>query len=104
MGVDYNANFGIGYKVVDARTEEQIEEVEFLYYLEEELEKTDYWCFETGDGWYTGNENEFFVVLKEPFKNGVDLTEDKMLLGRKLKSLDVEIDGDFDLHGDIFLS
>lgn len=71
MGVDYSARFGIGVKVLDAHFNEEEEEslFEHLYAL---LEKSEFNLIEVGEGAYTGDENEYFVVLKNPFENGID--------------------------------
>ena len=65
MGVDYSANFGIGYKV--SLSEERMINNGFGMYiannLDEDLRGTDYNYFETGEGDYTGEDNEHYVTI-----------------------------------------
>ena len=63
MGVDYSSNCGIG---VEVEAYEEIGE-----YLESEegrnvLKDNDLCWFEVGDGAYTGELNEYFIVYNKP--------------------------------------
>ncbi len=62
MGVDYRANYGFGFEVYQS---EESEETYIGEQLEELLVGTPYTYFEIGDGCYSGDDNTFFVVLKD---------------------------------------
>ncbi|WP_312207714.1 hypothetical protein [Empedobacter sp.] len=63
MGVDYRANFGIGFKI-KADIDEN-DELDIREYLDELIDKSKYSWFEVGDEGYTGDENDYYVVLDE---------------------------------------
>jgi len=103
MGVDYTGHYGLGYQVVSNKlTDEQIEEYgDFKEYLRELTRETKYQVFSCGDDCYTGDNNdEFYVKLKEPFKNGnLDLTEKATKLKEFLDLHNIETVGEFDVVG-----
>ncbi len=76
MGVDYSANFGIGYKVNVTPNDDETDS-EHL----EGLNMSGLTYFETGQERY-GGKSEFYIVLAEPFKNGLDLSEPKKLIDK----------------------
>jgi len=100
MGVDYDANFGIGYRLKNKffEDDENGEEFDMESYLDDVI-TDDFRYFKTGSGSYTGEENEYYLVIKNPFETGLDLTEKKKLLDDFLAKNDLEVDGDFDVVG-----
>lgn len=85
MGVDYSGNFGIGiqvefnnlFEVIAEECEVDVDDAEeyTLEYLDDLLQGTDYDYFEVGDRFYSGQPNEVFIVIKDVFKDGYDITE-----------------------------
>jgi hypothetical protein len=103
MGVDYNANYGIGYQVKgsDDIPEDQLEYglAEYLYgKLGDEFEH-----FEVGEGNYTGEENDIYIVVKSAFKDGLDLTAKKKALDEEIKRLKLEPVGKFGDVGGLYV-
>lgn len=78
MSVDYSANFGIGYKV--SLSDEELGELgtHMADFLEETLKLTNYMYFETGEGAYTGEDNDFYVILnhEQPLEYVMEDLED----------------------------
>ena len=117
MGVDYYANYGIGQQVkfIDDFNKENInieglDNNDFegfrdfcyeLFYLDI---TDDFRFFEVGEGAYSGENNEIYIVLKEPFKNGFDLAEVKESFEKFIKSYGFETIGDFGLVGGLEVS
>lgn len=65
MGVDYTANYGIGF-LLNIPSNEELEEMELDVdsYLEDILpSNTSY--FEVGGGNYTGEQNDYYVILDD---------------------------------------
>lgn len=93
MGVDYRANYGIGFKVnlnsgdCDFHLGEHLEEV---------LDGNDYRYFRVGCGNYTGEDDDYFVVLESvgDLSNLKELLEElkSFLLEKQLISEDQEAD------------
>lgn len=73
MGVDYDAVFGIGVEV------DYINDGDEETDLREKLENLDYKDLyeygEAGDSGYSGRNPEYFIFIKDPFKDGYDITE-----------------------------
>ena len=63
MGVDYNVNFGIGFKVKSDIDEN--DELHMTDYLDELIDESKYSWFEVGEADYVGGKNEYYVVLDE---------------------------------------
>lgn len=66
MGVDYSANYGIGFRV-EASAQLLDREDDELYlqeYLDEEL-SDEYRYFEVGSGNYTGKDNDVYVIFRD---------------------------------------
>lgn len=105
MGVDYSANFGIGYKIKKV-SEEVLEEydVDIGYFFDEKLQpyKDEVSYFETGYGRYTGEDNEYFLVLKNPLSI-LDLTHVKETLDVVIYELGLETDSEFGLVGGLLV-
>ena len=62
MGVDYSANFGIGFQIVDECDDKDLT---IRDYLDELIDASKYSWFETGYEDYGGSPNKFFVVLDD---------------------------------------
>ena len=62
MGVDYRANFGIGFQIVDNCDDKDLS---IRDYLDELIDASKYSWFEVGSEPYCGNPNKFFVVLDD---------------------------------------
>lgn len=104
MGVDYTGHYGIGFKIKnidfeDENTPEEIRELEYMDEFFSEKLSDDYGYFEVGDGNYSGEDNTFYVVIREPFKYGLDLERVKIELINHLKEINIEVDSDFDVVG-----
>ncbi|OBS12813.1 hypothetical protein ATE49_15365 [Elizabethkingia miricola] len=98
MGVDYSANKGIGFMVNHNEFEDN-EDFDIREYLEEVLRGTGYQYFEVGEGAYTGETNEVYVVLSD-FKPIQDLEERAQKLKDFLLQLHlVSEDSEYDLVG-----
>jgi hypothetical protein len=72
MGVDYSAKFGIGYKIKVAK--EVVEEEyggDTYEYLQDIVKKfvDGVTYFETGSEVYGGDENDWCLIVEEPFAN-----------------------------------
>lgn len=64
MSVDYTGNYGIGVKVIKKEFDEESKYNEdFIGYLDDVLENTDYYYFEVGDSMYSGKENDIYVCI-----------------------------------------
>jgi hypothetical protein len=103
MSVDYEANYGIGYKVCETEEIKEIEEMEdgLNEYLECEAGEG-FYCFETGNA-YSGESDGVFLGIRDPFKDGLDLTSAKERLDKEVKRLKLDIDGDFGTIGGLYI-
>jgi len=105
MGVDYNGNYGIGVKVIRKEFEEGHEYYEdFLTWLDEQLEGWAYEYFEVGEGSYTGEEDDIYVVFKNPFKNGYNLEASVEEMLAFLRIQGIEYVGKVDVVGGLRIS
>ena len=103
MSIDYNSNYGIGYKVCES---EEIAETEEL---EDGL--NDYIWNESGDnfeGFEEGNAmcgdiDETYLVIKDPMKNGLDLTKIKAELDAEIKRLKLDVESEFGVVGGLYV-
>jgi len=79
MGVDYSGNFGIGVQIKRLEISEDSEyDGDFIWYLDDALEGTDYYYFEVGEAMYVGGENDLYVCINNPFENGYYGLEEKV--------------------------
>lgn len=101
MGVDYDAHYGLGVKIEFKEFPEDHEyEGDFWGYLDDLFEGTEYDHFQVGDGSYTGTEDDFYVVIDNPFINGFAEAEKKakdLLLF--LDKHEIKYEGKVDLVG-----
>ncbi len=64
MSVDYTGNYGIGVNIFRKEFNEDSEYYEdFIGYLDDILENTDYYYFEVGDSMYSGEENDIYICI-----------------------------------------
>lgn len=103
MGIDYKGNYGIGFEVdaTDDIDEFYLEDglVDYIY----ENISDEYDVFEIGS-LYSGEIDGTYVVIREPFKNGLDLTSEKEKLITEIKRMNLDIIGDFGTHGGVLVS
>jgi hypothetical protein len=92
IGIDYDASFGIGVEVEEIKCGKDVNWFDMYGYLEELLENTDYKYAEYGDGVYTGGYNTFIITIKDPFKDGYDLTEKVKKMEEFLITNNIEFD------------
>lgn len=100
MGVYYTSIFGIGYKIAEKVFEDDTCMDEYL----DDMCNDKFKYFQTGEGDYTGESNEWYVVLKNPFEKTLDLTDQKNELYNFLTDNGIEIIGDFGLKGGLYVS
>ena len=94
MGVDYQASGGIGYKVEDnGNSEADLEDGLYGFLEYALLECFDVWV--DGDQGYSGTPYDVYVTIKDPFKSGLDLTEDKAGLEAEIDKLKCKTIGKF---------
>lgn len=103
MSVDYRASYGIGYEVCETKEIEGIEEMEdgLNEYLECEAGEG-FYCFETGSA-YSGEIDGVFLGIKDPFKDGLDLTAAKEKLDKEVERLGLGTEGDFGTIGGLYV-
>lgn len=89
MSVDYDAYYGIGYEVeASSEVPESHLEDGLLECISGEV-GDDFFCFETGNC-FSGEMTGVFIGVKEPFKDGLDLTAKKEMLDDELTRLKLE--------------
>lgn len=104
MGVDYTGNYGIGIKVLIPELTGEFEDYGDLEYLEELLEDSeDYYCFEVGSENYTGDYNELYVCIEEPFKDGYDITQKVNSLMNFIKENGLDFEGEVNEVGGLHI-
>ena len=99
MSIDYNAEYGIGYQVYESDEIAESEDLEdgLHEYIENECCE-EFECFEPGNA-MTGDMEGVYLVIKEPFSKGMDLTWVKDALDEEVKRLKLYVDDDIDLVG-----
>ena len=103
MGIEYRASYGIGYRVCETEEIEDTEEMEdgLNEYLECEAGEG-FYCFETGDA-YSGEIDGVFLGIKDPFKDGLDITAAKERLDEEVKRLKLETCDEFGEIGGLYI-
>jgi hypothetical protein len=97
MGVDYSAYYGIGIQV------DKEDEISIDSFLEDEVENEEYSFFETGSASY-GGDAEYYVIIKDPFKNGLNnLEKQKETLLYYLDSKGLTTIGEFGVVGGLLI-
>ena len=99
MGVDYDANYGIGFKIKLLNSVEHNEDKNYtIEHLESELDGERFEYFQVGEDCYGGDTNELFVCAVNPFEHGIpDLEHIKSEIKTHLDFIGIETDGDLDL-------
>lgn len=100
MGVDYKANFGIGYEININDKPDPDEYIEELFNNEPNL-KEDFYYLQSGDEYC--NEINFYIVLKNPNDKLNDLTKYKLKLEILLKKHNIQTINDFGLVGGLYI-
>ena len=100
MGVDYDANYGVGYEVVENEELSGTEEVGdgLSDYLFDNC-SDGFKYFEVGNAYNDDSESKCFLVVKNPFENGLNLESVKERLDKELERLRLESCGDFGAVG-----
>ena len=93
MSIEYDANFGIGYKIVGDDT--------IFAVLDKLSTQFAYYCI--GDSFDSSELMEFIVVIKKPFKNGYNLLIEKQALDAELSRLGIKPSSKFDVVGDLYI-
>lgn len=101
MGVDYTGNYGIGIQVFMPEFEEGHEYYEYSEdeWLEDILFNTEYSYFEVGSGAYSGNRNQFYIEINNPFENGYNIQDKVDKLMDFLKTNDIPYEGKVNVIG-----
>ena len=101
MGVDYTGNYGIGVKIFTPDLDEDEDyDGDYLSWVDDVLEGTDYYYFEVGSSNYSGGENDIYVIINSPFENGYCGLEEKAnTLIQFLQDKNIEFDGKVDVVG-----
>lgn len=107
MGIDYRASSGIGYAVCESDELNEYEGMESE--LEDGLEEyiacecsEEFECFQTGSA-YSGEIDGVFLVIKDPFKDGLDLTSVKEKLDKEVKRLRLDTESEFGVVGGLYV-
>jgi len=104
MGVDYTGNYGIGVKVLKKEFEEESEYYEdFNTYLDDILENTNYYYFEVGEGSYTGEDNDFYICISNPFEDGLNIKDKVFAFYSFLRENNIEFEGEFNEVGGLLI-
>lgn len=107
MSVDYSAGAGIGYEITKEITKESTRELikkdwydEIDEFIRCFFDDSDDNCkvFEVGEGSYTGDDNELFLVTKTEIDKSTDLKEIKKELDSIVEKYGFVVVGEFGLH------
>jgi len=103
MSVDYRASYGIGYEVSESDEIADTEELEdgLGEYLYSEA-GDEFESFETGSA-YSGEIDGVYLAIKNPFKEGLDLSAAKERLDKEVKRLKLDICGNFGEIGGLYV-
>tara|TARA_R110000764_G_scaffold236092_1_gene330980 strand:- start:438 stop:752 length:315 start_codon:yes stop_codon:yes gene_type:complete len=104
MSVDYNSNYGIGYKACESEEisdEEELEDGLIDYLYNEAGDNFD--SFEVGSAW-SGDIDGTYLIIKDPIKNGLDLTEAKTEIDAEIKRLKLDVESEFGVVGGLYIS
>ena len=102
MSVDYNANFGIGYKVCAGDDIAESENLEYglVDYIDGEC-GDEFMSFEVGNA-FSGDVDFICLVIQTPNIVGLDLTEAKIKLDAEVKRLGLDAESEFGLYGGVY--
>ena len=103
MGVDYEANYGIGVEVSDLCFDE-LDYDDVHEYLYDKLKGSEYKHIEEGEETYTDYANTHYIVIPNPFEQGVDGLVSKIeKFYRFLKIKDIAYTGKVDVVGGLHI-
>lgn len=92
MSVDYDAVYGIGFEVDRDRHDEDD--------LDDLLEGNADYEQKTSGNYFAGDDLKSYVFIKKDLNDiASDLSGEKLKLEEYLKQIDVDVVGDFGLHG-----
>ena len=92
MGVDYGAEFGIGVEIEEIDFDENSKYDGMYEYLADILKDTEYEYSRYGSGNYTGSPDTWIITMKNPFKDGYDISEKVIQMQKFLKEKNVSFD------------
>jgi hypothetical protein len=106
MGVDYTGHYGIGIEVEcidfdDENLSSEVAELEVMCeFLDTKLDGSKYGWFEVGQGSYTGEQDDCYIKIKEPFADGyAALEQKKQELLKHIEEIGLKPKGEFGLIG-----
>mgnify|MGYP003630812987 CR=1 FL=1 len=102
MDIDYNANFGIGYKVSASEDIAESEELEdgLRDYLDCECGE-EFDSFEVGNAWSGDIDFTCLIILTQNIE-GLDLSEAKAKLDEEVERLGLDVESEFGLFGGVY--
>lgn len=90
MGVDYTPKAGFGYQIeFDIDNYDEFDEL---------IDNSIFKLLEVGEGNYTGEDNEWFLVFQKPLEYGLDLAKKKDELDAFIKENNIKTISDFAFH------
>ena len=103
MSIDYSAEYGIGYGVCESEEISETEELEdgLHEYIESQCGE-EFECFQPGNA-MTGDFESVFLVFKDPFSKGMDLTWVRNALDEEVARLKLEVEEDFGVVGGLHI-
>lgn len=106
MSIDYRAEYGIGYEVIESDDLLEDENEDLLEdglneYIEMEAE-VGFTSFETNQG-YDTECDAVYLIVDNPLGKGLNLEQVKKELDEEVKRLRLEVVGDFGLVGGMYV-
>ncbi len=102
MSSEYDAVYGIGYQVIITDKEHEKLDTDLKRWLLGE-QKIGITVITTGD-YRPDIETCTFLVIADPFKGGLDLSEKKKVLDNEIKRLELTVLSEFGLFGGVCIS
>jgi hypothetical protein len=103
MGVDYTGLYGVGIKIQLPTFDEEHEFYEDEESWLDQILGEEYSYFDVGAGSYTGESNEFYVCLKNPFKDGYNILDKVVKLKKFLSDNEIKFFGEVDEVGGLLI-
>lgn len=112
MGVDFDANFGLGYKIecpIYENKKETYREtldgvIEDMYDFKKYVKKSSkYILCEVGDT-YDNDETEWYIFMKHPFEHSFDLTDEVTKMTEYCRNMGIKTIGRFGCYGGLLIS
>jgi len=106
MSVDYDASYGLGYKIsepdwFDGNSYDEEYELDFQEWIESEVDENV--IIQVIGSYYSGKIRLIITIL-DPLKYGLDLTKSKKELDDNLSRLNIIPDSEFSLVGGVLIS